>query len=41
MHNRGLRGVGARWTRILWRCWTDQTPYNPARHTGRTATEAA
>jgi putative transposase len=22
-HNRALRGVGARWVRILWRCWTD------------------
>ncbi|WP_233153675.1 IS110 family transposase [Kineosporia sp. R_H_3] len=41
MHNRALRGVGARWTRILWRCWTDHTPYDPARHTGRIPTEAA
>lgn len=31
-HNRALRGLGARWTRILWRCWTDHTPYEPARH---------
>lgn len=23
---RALRGLGARWTRILWRCWTDRTP---------------
>src|SRR5262249_42006667 len=21
-HNRALRGIGARWVRILWRCWT-------------------
>jgi transposase len=27
-----LRGVGARWTRILWRCWTDHTTYDPQRH---------
>ena len=25
-HNRALRGLGARWVRILWRCWTDHTP---------------
>jgi transposase len=31
-HNRALRGLGARWVRILWRCWTDSTPYDPARH---------
>ena len=29
---RALRGLGARWVRILWRCWTDHTLYNPARH---------
>lgn len=32
LHNRALRGVGARWTRILWRCWTDHTTYDPAQH---------
>jgi transposase len=32
LHNRALRGVGARWTRILWRCWTDHTTYDPQRH---------
>jgi transposase len=29
---RALRGLGARWVRILWRCWTDHTRYDPARH---------
>lgn len=29
---RALRGLGARWTRILWRCWTDRTTYDPTRH---------
>jgi transposase len=29
---RALRGLGARWVRILWRCWTDHTAYDPARH---------
>ncbi len=32
LHNRALRGVGARWTRILWRCWTDHAVYDPAAH---------
>lgn len=31
-HNRALRGIGARWTRILWRCWTDHTTYDPTVH---------
>jgi transposase len=32
LHNRALRGIGARWTRILWRCWVDGVPYDPAQH---------
>lgn len=35
---RALRGLGARWTRILWRCWTDHTTYDPARHHPEPAT---
>jgi len=31
-HNRALPGIGARWTRILWRCWQDGTTYDPALH---------
>ena len=34
LHNRALRGLGARWTRILWRCWTDRTLYDASRHIG-------
>ena len=30
---RTLRGVGSRWVRILWRCWTDHTTYDPERRT--------
>lgn len=41
LHNRALRGVGARWTRILWRCWTDRTPYDPIRHLGEPSTVTA
>lgn len=31
-HNRALRGIGARWTRLLWRCWQDGTTYDQAQH---------
>jgi transposase len=37
---RALRGLGARWMRILWRCWTDRIPYDPTRH-HKTDTPAA
>lgn len=37
---RALRGLGARWTRILWRCWTDHATYDPNLH-HRTAPTAA
>jgi transposase len=36
-HHRALRGLGARWCRILWRCWHDHTPYNPVIHHHATA----
>jgi transposase len=29
-HSRAVRSVGARWGRILWRCWLDRQPYDPA-----------
>jgi transposase len=31
-HNRALRGIGARWTRPLWRCWQNGTHHDPALH---------
>lgn len=31
-HYRALRGVAARWARVLWRCWHDNQPYDPTRH---------
>lgn len=41
-HHRALRGVAARWVRILWRCWHDRTEYDPALHPlRRQALEAA
>jgi transposase len=31
-HPRALRTVGRAWCRVVWRCWQDGTPYDPARH---------
>jgi transposase len=31
-HHRALRGLGARWMRVLWRAWTDGVPYDQDRH---------
>jgi hypothetical protein len=31
-YHRAVRGLAARWTRILWRCCTDRTTYDPALH---------
>jgi transposase len=33
-HQRALRTLGRAWSRIIWRCWQNHTPYDPARHTG-------
>lgn len=31
-YHRALRGLAARWMRVLWRCWTDEASYDPAAH---------
>jgi len=31
-HPRATRSVGRAWCRVVWRCWQDRTPYDPARH---------
>ena len=31
-HPRAIRILGRAWTRVLWRCWQDHTPYDPTRH---------
>jgi transposase len=36
-YHRALRGLSARWMRILWRCWTDNEPYDPEKHAGAAA----
>ena len=33
-HQRAIRTLGRAWSRIVWRCWQDRTPYDPARHRG-------
>jgi transposase len=32
-YHRALRGLAARWMRVLWTCWTTNTHYNPELHT--------
>jgi hypothetical protein len=31
-HHRALRGLGARWTRILWRRWHDHSTHSSEVH---------
>ena len=31
-HPRAIRTLGRAWCRVLWRCWQDSIPYDPARH---------
>ena len=31
-HPRAIRTVGRGWCRIVWRCWQDGVPYDPASH---------
>jgi transposase len=31
-HPRALRTLGRAWCRIVWQCWQDRVPYDPARH---------
>ena len=31
-HPHAIRILGRAWTRMLWRCWQDHTPYDPTQH---------
>lgn len=31
-HPHAIRTLGRAWARVLWRCWQDGVPYDPARH---------
>jgi transposase len=33
-HPRAIRGLGRAWSRVIWRCWQDGVPYDPAKHRG-------
>jgi len=33
-HNHAVRVLARAWVRVIWRCWTDGIPYDPARHEG-------
>jgi transposase len=33
-HPRAIRTLGRAWCRVVWRCWQDRLPYDPARHRG-------
>jgi transposase len=33
-HPRAIRGLGRAWCRVIWRCWQDGVPYDPAKHRG-------
>jgi transposase len=40
-YHRALRGLSARWMRILWRCWTNGVPYDPSQHGAAALTSAS
>jgi transposase len=31
-HAHAIRVLGRAWLRVLWRCWQDEVPYDPAKH---------
>jgi transposase len=33
-HPHAVRILARAWLRVIWRCWTDHTTYDPTRHTG-------
>jgi transposase len=35
-HPHACRILGRAWTRVLWRCWQDATPYDPTQHRAAT-----
>ena len=36
-HAHAVRVLARAWLRIIWRCWTDNTPYDPGRHAAAVA----
>lgn len=33
-HPHAIRVLARAWVRVLWRCWTERTPYDPEKHRG-------
>jgi transposase len=31
-HPRAIRTLGRAWSRVIWQCWQDRVPYDPAKH---------
>lgn len=40
-HPHAIRTLGRAWLRVLWRCWRDRMPYDPARHGNLNRLQAA
>ncbi|HSK27036.1 MAG TPA: IS110 family transposase [Jiangellales bacterium] len=40
-HPHAVRILARAWVRVIWRCWQDQTPYNPQLHGGAIQLNAA
>jgi len=40
-HPHAIRVLARAWVRVIWRCWQDQVPYDPAVHQGATLLEKA
>src|SRR6266545_761664 len=41
-HPHAIRVLARAWVRVIWRCWVDQVPYDPAKHgAARKLTETA
>lgn len=36
-HPHAVRILARAWIRVIWRCWIDQTPYDPAKHAAAAA----
>jgi hypothetical protein len=42
IHPRAIRILARAWIRVIWRCWVDRVPYDPAKHgNARKLTETA
>lgn len=40
-HPHAVRVLARAWVRVIWRCWQDAAPYDPARHQAATTLEQA